>query len=131
MPKVALYVFFAVVATCVNLLSQEITSIVLAAHYELLASLLVGTFSGLVVKYVLDKKYIFQYTTETNSKDVVTFIFYSVMGIFTTAIFWVTEYAFDTWFDTRTMRYVGAVIGLSIGYIAKYYLDKKYVFIER
>lgn len=51
------------------------------------------------------------------------------MGLVTTLLFWITEYTFDLWFATKTMRYVGAVIGLSIGYVAKYQLDKKYVFI--
>jgi putative flippase GtrA len=53
------------------------------------------------------------------------------MGVVTTVLFWVTEYTFDLWFETKTMRYVGAVIGLGIGYLTKYYLDKKYVFVER
>ena len=33
-------------------------------------------------------------------------------------------------FRTEAMRYVGAVIGLSIGYVAKYRLDKRFVFIN-
>ncbi|MCW8336801.1 GtrA family protein, partial [Vibrio paucivorans] len=75
--------------------------------------------AGLIVKYVLDKKFIFQYTVETHSKDAITFFFYSAMGVVTTMIFWVTEYLFDAYFESKTMRYVGAVIGLSIGYITK------------
>lgn len=131
MSKVALYVLFALIATLVNLMTQEITSNFFSIRYEIFFSMFIGTLMGLVVKYILDKKYIFQYTSETHSKDAMTFLFYSAMGIVTTLIFWVTEYAFDAWFDTKTMRYVGAVIGLSIGYITKYQLDKKYVFVER
>jgi putative flippase GtrA len=131
MSKVAFYVLFAIIATLVNLFGQEVTTMFVGGQYELFLSMLVGTALGLVVKYLLDKKFIFQYTTETSSKDLMTFILYSGMGVVTTCIFWVTEYAFDAWFDTKTMRYVGAVIGLSIGYITKYYLDKKFVFVER
>jgi putative flippase GtrA len=50
------------------------------------------------------------------------------MGLATTAIFWSVEFGFDRIFGTAHMRYVGAVIGLAIGYIVKYYLDKRFVF---
>ncbi|PKH05242.1 GtrA family protein [Moritella sp. Urea-trap-13] len=131
MTKTVLYVIFAFLATIVNLLAQEITSHLLPHKYELAMSMLIGTLVGLVVKYLLDKKYIFEFTAETQKKNLIAFFFYSLMGVATTLIFWVTEYTFDMWFETKTMRYAGAIIGLSIGYITKYHLDKKYVFIER
>ena len=53
------------------------------------------------------------------------------MAVFTTIIFWGTEIAFDTLFQDPNAKYLGAVIGLSIGYIIKYFLDKKYVFIHK
>ena len=31
-------------------------------------------------------------------------------------------------FETKEMRYLGGVLGLAIGYLAKYHLDKRYVF---
>ena len=52
------------------------------------------------------------------------------MGIFTTIIFWGTEIAFDVIFKSAGAKYIGAIIGLGIGYIIKYFLDKKYVFIH-
>ena len=52
------------------------------------------------------------------------------MGVFTTAIYWGVEYAFHLIFATDTMRYVGGVIGLAIGFYVKYQLDKKYVFVS-
>jgi len=126
-----LYVGFALLATIVNLATQELTSYIFDNSYELVISMFIGTLAGLVVKYILDKKYIFNFTSETQTKDLATFFFYSLMGVITTLLFWVTEYAFDAWFGTKTMRYVGAIIGLSIGYITKYHLDKKFVFVER
>ncbi|MBM7038060.1 GtrA family protein [Vibrio ulleungensis] len=131
MTKSMLYIAFAIVATIVNLFTQEITSIFFKYEHEIIVSMLTGTLAGLVVKYLLDKKFIFRFETKNQKQDVTTFFFYSLMGVITTVLFWVTEYTFDLWFGTKTMRYVGAVIGLSIGYITKYYLDKKYVFIER
>ncbi len=126
-----LYVAFAIIATIVNLFTQEITSNLFQYEYEILISMFTGTLAGLIVKYLLDKKFIFKFKTKSQKQDLTTFFFYSLMGIVTTLLFWVTEYTFDMWFETKTMRYIGAVIGLSIGYITKYYLDKKYVFIER
>lgn len=131
MTKAILYINFAMLATIVNLCSQEVTSRIVQNEYELFASIFIGTVAGLMVKYLLDKKYIFNFTSSHLKKDLTTFFLYSLMGVVTTIIFWVTEYTFDAWFGTKLMRYVGAVLGLSIGYIAKYYLDKKYVFIER
>lgn len=46
------------------------------------------------------------------------------MGIFTTVIFWTTEFAFGT----RELRYLGGALGSAIDYIVKYWLDKKYEF---
>jgi hypothetical protein len=37
---------------------------------------------------------------------------------------------FDYLINHESAKYVGAVIGLTIGYVSKYFLDKKYVFIE-
>ena len=129
MTKTILYVAFAMIATIVNLFTQEITSRLFHHQYEIMVSMLIGTLAGLIVKYLLDKKYIFNFKATSQKKDITTFFFYSLMGVVTTLFFWITEYTFDMWFETKTMRYVGAVIGLSIGYITKYYLDKKYVFI--
>ena len=126
-----LYVAFAIIATIVNLFTQEITSNLFQYQYEIVVSMFTGTLAGLVVKYLLDKKFIFKFKTESQKQDLTTFFFYSLMGVVTTLLFWVTEYIFDMWFETKTMRYIGAVIGLSVGYITKYYLDKKYVFIAR
>jgi putative flippase GtrA len=46
----------------------------------------------------------------------------------TTIIFWTTEVLFDALWQVEIAKYIGAVVGLSIGYSIKYFLDKKYVF---
>jgi len=94
----------------------------------LMAAIFMGTLVGLIIKYILDKKYIFNYTTESKSEDAGKFIMYSFMGIFTTAIFWTFELAFDSIFDHQYAKYLGGLIGLTIGYIIKYNLDKRFVF---
>ena len=90
-----------------------------------------GTLSGLVVKYKLDKKFVFYHTPTDKKDNVKKFALYSLMAVFTTIIFWGTEIAFDMLFQDPNAKYLGAVIGLSIGYIIKYFLDKKYVFIHK
>lgn len=123
-----LYTAFAIVATFFNILAQDICSYIYSGPFYILVSIIIGTGVGLVIKYVLDKKYIFKYKTQNAQHDGKVFMLYTVMGIFTTIIFWGFEFGFHAIFETKEMRYVGGVIGLMIGYICKYYLDKRFVF---
>lgn len=126
---VMLYIVFAVLSTIVNIAAQDVSTRIYTGMGYIVLSMLVGTFAGLVVKYVLDKRYIFSYRTQNAAHNSKTFALYTSMGIVTTAIFWGTELAFEWVFNDKTMRYVGACIGLGIGYVIKYFLDKKYVFV--
>jgi hypothetical protein len=124
------YALFAAIATLVNILSQDITIRLYTGMFVMYVSIAVGTLTGLVTKYVLDKKYIFAYRASSLVDDGATFILYSVMGLATTLIFWGTELGFEFLFGTKWLRYLGAVIGLTIGYSVKYRLDKHFVFIK-
>lgn len=123
-----LYSFFAVMATLVNLLTQEITSALVLASFELQAAIVMGTATGLITKYVLDKHFIFKYRSSSTRDSIQRFGVYSLTGVFTTLLFWGFEFGFDAYFDTKTGRYAGAIIGLAIGYGIKYHLDKRFVF---
>jgi|SRR5690606_5867742 len=123
-----LYTAFAIVATLCNILAQDICNYLYSGDFSILISIIMGTGFGLVVKYILDKKYIFQYKTETAGHNRHIFFLYTVMGILTTFIFWGFEFGFHYIFETKEMRYLGGILGLMIGYICKYYLDKRYVF---
>ena len=123
-----LYTAFAIVATFCNILAQDICSYIYSGPFYILVSIIIGTGVGLVIKYILDKKYIFKYKTQNAQHDGKVFMLYTLMGIFTTIIFWGFEFGFHAIFATKEMRYVGGVIGLMIGYICKYYLDKRFVF---
>jgi len=124
------YIIFAVIATVANISGQDLVTRVYAGPWVLWASIFFGTGVGLVVKYMLDKKYIFNYQSKDLAHDSKLFFLYSIMGVLTTVIFWGVEFAFDAIFATKTMRYVGGAIGLAIGYIVKYQLDKRFVFTE-
>ncbi len=122
------YTAFAVIATLANLGAQRVVLALLDVQGELAAAILVGTGVGLVVKYVLDKKWIFYDAASGVAAHGKQFSRYTAMGVVTTLIFWGFEAGF--WYVWRSdmMREVGAVIGLAIGYVVKYELDRRFVF---
>lgn len=131
MRLVLLYSLFAVIAMATNIAAQEVALLIYAGAYSIGFAILCGTGVGLVVKFLLDRQYIFLATTRPLHKDVGQFVAYTVTGVITTLIFWGTEIGFDLLFDTREARYAGAILGLSCGYILKYQLDRRYVFAAR
>jgi hypothetical protein len=126
-----LYTLFAVLSTVINIGSQMLSISAYKGPYSVEISILVGTAAGLPLRYFLEKRYIFNFKSQNLKHDGKLFVFYSAMGIITTLMFWGTEYAFHLIYDTDSMRYVGGVIGLAVGFYVKYQLDKKYVFVNR
>ncbi|WP_019555697.1 GtrA family protein [Thiomicrorhabdus arctica] len=127
--KIALmYTIFAIFATVANIAGQDLSIRLYQGSFAITLSIFVGTGVGLVLKYWLDKRYIFQYQTVSIQHGSKTFYLYTVMGLITTVIFWGFEFTFDAIYQTKEMRYIGGIIGLAIGYYVKYQLDKKYVF---
>jgi putative flippase GtrA len=124
------YALLAAIATLTNIAAQDMTTRVYHGAYDVMVSVLVGTGVGLIVKYLLDKRFIFRFKARDLAHDGRTFLLYACMGILTTLIFWGVEFLFDHLFQTKELRYLGGVIGLAIGYFTKYHLDKKYVFSE-
>jgi putative flippase GtrA len=122
------YAIFALIATAANIGTQELLTRAYRGEFQILASILAGTAVGLVVKYVLDKRYIFHFRARNTAHDTQTFALYTIMGLATTVVFWGFEGGFHHLFKTKEMRYLGGVIGLSIGYLTKYHLDKRFVF---
>lgn len=124
----ALYGLFAAVATVVNLGAQ---AVVLSLGGPVLVALAVGTIAGLPVKYVLDKRYIFGFRTERLSQDGTVFLRYTAMSVVTTVVFWVVEWATHRVTSDTLWTLVGGAVGLVLGYLAKYHLDKRYTFVVR
>lgn len=122
------YVAFAIVATAVNLFVQRVVLLGGEGAVWFGLAMGTGTLAGLVVKYALDKRWIFYDATTGAAAQGRQFGLYSVMGIATTVIFWVTETTFWAIWGTDFARELGAVIGLSIGYVTKYQLDRRFVF---
>ena len=128
MKLAVIYTVLAVISTAFNIGSQDIVIRLYHGSYAVTLSILVGTGVGLLVKYVLDKRYIFRFKAQNAAHDAQTFLLYSLMGVATTVIFWGFEYAFEFLFGTKELRYLGGIIGLAIGYGVKYQLDKYFVF---
>lgn len=122
------YTIFAIIAIGVNLFLQFLVINLQSNVESLLVPMLIGTFSGLMTKYILDKKFIFNYVSVNNIDRAQNFLLYSLMGTITSLVFWTTEITFYVIFQHPSAKYLGAFIGLTIGYIIKYFLDKKYVF---
>ncbi len=122
------YSLFALISTLFNIGFQNLSFRLYDGFGSLYIAMFIGTITGLISKYILDKRYIFYHHTKDSVDNFKKFLIYSTMGIFTTAIFWGVEIGFNVLFQSENAKYVGACIGLSIGYIAKYFLDKKYVF---
>ncbi|XDZ65359.1 GtrA family protein [Alphaproteobacteria bacterium LSUCC0684] len=125
------YVIFSFIAIFANLLTQRIVFLFGDTKTIFSVALGLGTLTGLILKYILDKRWIFYDLSlglEDNSKK---FALYTSMGIVTTLIFWGSEAIFWLNWKTDTMREIGAVLGLSIGYIVKYNLDRKFVFTDK
>ena len=125
------YSLFALFATLLNLAAQESSIRIYDGEFAIVLAMALGTAVGLMSKYLLDKKYIFGFISTSHREDLGRFTLYGLTGIATTAIFWSFELGFDWLIGGRLARYVGAVIGLSIGYGVKYQLDKRYVFSQR
>ncbi|MEP3344954.1 MAG: GtrA family protein [Litoreibacter sp.] len=119
------YGIFAVLATFANLATQRV---LLAGFGGLAVAIFFGTLVGLVVKYILDKRWIFHDTSSGVANHGKRFGLYSLMGVATTLIFWGFEYGFWSIWGTDLMRELGAIIGLAIGYVTKYNLDRRFVF---
>ncbi len=123
------YSVFAIIATVANLATQRLSLGLYPGAFGLPLAIFIGTLVGLVVKFFLDKRWIFRDLSTSASENTRKFGLYTLMGVATTVIFWGMEYGFWLIWHTDLMREIGAVIGLGIGYVTKYHLDKRFVFV--
>ncbi|HEY1999949.1 GtrA family protein [Paraburkholderia sp.] len=125
---VAWYAIFAAISIVANLGSQKLAFWLYQGPFAVLLSVCVGTAVGLIIKYALDKAWIFHYPHRSVAHGVQTFVMYVVMGLGTTFVFWGVEFAADALFHSETARLCGGALGLILGYFTKYQLDKRFVF---
>lgn len=123
-----LYALFAIFATSLNILVQYIIFMVVSSKYTLIIAMCFGTLVGLVAKYVLDKKFIFSYTSKSVKQEAKNFFLYSFFGGIITFFYIALETLFYFFYPKDYAQYIGAFFGLSIGYAVKYMLDKNFIF---
>jgi putative flippase GtrA len=124
------YVLFAIIAGVANLLTQAIV-FALAPAQSLALSILAGTGVGFVVKYILDKRWIFFDDYDGAAKEIHKIALYGSFSVAMTLVFWGFEIAFLAIGGTNLAKYTGAVIGLAIGNFAKYLLDRTFTFNQK
>ena len=128
------YAAFAGLAMAVNLGVQWLAVAAIAPLHLVPARLLVfpalvaGTGAGLVLKYILDKHFIFRDREGGAGQHVKKFGLYAVMGLATTGLFWGAELVGHLLSSDPRAMYGGGALGLVVGYIVKYRLDRRFVF---
>lgn len=122
------YTAFAVLAALLNFLAQSVSLAFLRGSWAFWSSVLVGTAVGFFAKYVLDKEFIFYDRRETALREANKLMLYGLTAVITTLIFWGSEWAcWYIWHNSMT-KYAGGTCGLTVGYILKYHLDKRFTF---
>jgi putative flippase GtrA len=141
------YAAFAALATAANLLTQWLFTalgralwpdamliltvfgfMIPAGEAVFWAALAAGTAAGFLLKYLLDKNFIFHHTPPTAGAGLATIFLYGVTAVITTLIFWGVQYLFTLFGPEDFWKYAGGVCGLVPGYLVKYFLDKRFVF---
>lgn len=87
-----------------------------------------GTGAGLVLKYLLDKRWIFHDRSRGAAAHAKRFSLYALIGLLTTTLFWGAEAAAWAIWRSNVARETGAALGLIVGYVVKYHLDRRFVF---
>jgi putative flippase GtrA len=123
------YALVGLVSSAANLACQAAVIALYHGRWNIPISVLLGTAAGLPIKYVLEKRYVFAFTASDFRHDGRLFALYTFFGTFTTLVFWGTEYAFYLAFGSESMRFLGAALGLTAGYVLRYQVDKRFVFV--
>lgn len=124
----ARYAAFAGVSVASNIAAQHLALHLYSGKYALATAICTGTVVGLIVKYVLDKYFIFADFSAGQLAQGHQFFRYALTGIGTTLVFRMAEWIGLHVTGTTLGRDCGAVVGLTIGYVIKFYLDRQFVF---
>ena len=126
----ALYTLISALSIVINLSAQMLSMLGYKGANSVELSILVGTVASFPLRFLLEKRYIFNCRSRKLSQGGEMFVLYGGTSMITTLIFWGIEYSFHLACGSDVVRYVGAIVGLGIGFYVKYLLDKKYVFAQ-
>lgn len=121
------YIAFAILATLANLATQQAV-IGFSPVAPLAASMAAGTLIGFAAKYSLDKHFIFFDPYSGHAREAAKVLLYGLFSIVTTLVFWAFEASFWAIWHSDFAKYTGAVLGLALGYAAKFLLDRRFTF---
>ncbi len=108
--------------------SCAVSTAIFGLQLSFVIQLLTGTGLGLVSKFLLDKFLVFKDSYKGLGKTVRQLLFYSLLAVITTLVFWGFEIGFRFLFSFPYADITGGLIGLIIGYTIKYYLDRRFIF---
>lgn len=88
-----------------------------------------ATIAAFIFKYFADKVIIFKVRSSNSvNKDTTMVFLYTLFAVFTTLIFWGTQFVFRLFIG---YEYLGMLMGLAVGYTVKFFLDRRYVFLKK
>lgn len=128
MNQLGIYVICIIVSSVFNYIAQE------GWYYfwpQVVIAMFFGTGVGLVVKYLLVKKYAFAFKPQNRQHEAKIFFIYGVLGAVVTFLFWGIELVFHYWVPIPAARQIGTVVGLVICSYVKFIMDRDYVFVQK
>ena len=128
MNQMMIYILCISFASAVNYVAQESFYAFLP---HVVVAMIFGTGAGLVVKYILVKKYAFVFKTRDRKHEAQVFFIYGLWGVEATLLFWGTELGFHYFVSIPYSRQVGTVLGLVISGYAKFIMDRDFVFVNK
>ncbi|ACV69116.1 GtrA family protein [Desulfohalobium retbaense] len=123
-----LYATFVAVGIVTNLGIQVTVAAALTTPLKIYLGMGLGALGSMVVKFHLDRRYIFSCGPGSLRQKGRQFAFYSLFGVVNILCFWTAELTFHFLFQPAAMRYLGALLGLVVGHSLKYRMDKHLVF---
>jgi putative flippase GtrA len=138
------YILFAAISTLINIGTQVLIEYLINISkinlfqlvfiknitFGFFIKMFIATIVAFIFKFLVDKIFIFEDKSKEIKENIRQIFFYGFFAVFTTIIFWGTELVFKIFFVFSFSEYIGAVLGLAIGYTIKFLLDRKYVFIN-
>tara|TARA_B100000989_G_scaffold299003_1_gene291845 strand:- start:5206 stop:5595 length:390 start_codon:yes stop_codon:yes gene_type:complete len=115
------YILVSLISIIANIALQILFLEVYTKMYRVELSIIIATALTMPARYVLERKFIFsriRYSSDTKS-----FLVYTFSACIATVIFIVTEYVFHLVFANDALRYLGGMIGLSLGFYFKFWFD--------
>lgn len=122
------YAAFALFSTAVNWAMQLAILRTIPGRFSIYAALFVGTGAGFVVKYLLDKNYIFQHASANRTQEAWVLALYLGTSIVMTAFYLVSQAVIFFVYGEGVVYYASGTAVLLLGYAIKFALDGRFVF---